>query len=151
MTTIRDGYDLLNDPLLNKGTAFSDCERDTFAVPLLLGDGAPVRVDQTNNSYVFPGIGLAAVATGARRISDGMLMAAARTLAEISPARRDPRANLLPPVTDLREVSWRVARSVAVQAWNEGLTALGDAAAVSGAIQSKMWMPAYRELVPAHG
>ena len=120
-------------------------------VPPLLRDGAPVRVDQTNNSYVFPGIGLAAVATGARRISDGMLMAAARTLAEISPARHDPSANLLPPVTDLREVSWRVARSVAVQARNEGLTALGDAAAVSGAIQSKMWMPAYRELVPAHG
>lgn len=120
-------------------------------VPPLLRDGAPVRVDQTNNSYVFPGIGLAAVATGARLISDGMLMAAARTLAEISPARRDPSANLLPPVTDLREVSWRVARSVAVQARKEGLTALGDAAAVSGAIQSKMWMPAYRELVPTHG
>jgi malate dehydrogenase (oxaloacetate-decarboxylating) len=120
-------------------------------VPLLLRDGAPVRVDQTNNSYVFPGIGLAAVATRARRISDGMLMAAARTLAEISPARRDPRANLLPPVTDLREVSWRVARSVATQAWNEGLTGLGDVAAVSGAIESRMWVPAYRELVPAHG
>ena len=78
-------------------------------------------------------------------------MAAARALAALSPARHDPSANLLPPVTDLREVSWRVARSVAVQARNEGLTALGDAAAVSGAIQSKMWMPAYRELVPTHG
>ena len=42
--------------------------------PSLLKNGAYVRVDQTNNSYVFPGIGLAAIAVRARRISDGMLM-----------------------------------------------------------------------------
>lgn len=115
-------------------------------VPPLLWEGASVRVDQTNNSYVFPGIGLAAVATRAPRVSDGMLMAAARTLAEISPARHDPRANLLPPVTDLREVSCRVARSVAMRALNEGLIELVDTDAVVGAIESKMWMPFYREI-----
>ena len=82
--------------------------------PPLLKNGAYVRVDQTNNSYVFPGIGLAAIAVHARRISEGMLMAAARALADMSPARLNPHANLLPPVSELRDVSLRVAQAVAL-------------------------------------
>jgi len=65
---------------------------------------------------VFPGIGLGALAVLARRISDGMFMAAARAVAEASPTRLDPTANLLPPVSELREVSYRVAVAVAAQA-----------------------------------
>src|ERR671911_1113269 len=84
--------------------------------PPLLKNGAYVRVDQTNNSYVFPGIGLAAIAVHARRISDGMLLAAAHALADTSPARLNPHANLLPPVSELRDVSLRVAQAVAMQA-----------------------------------
>ena len=57
--------------------------------------GKEFRVDQTNNAYVYPGIGLGAIATDARRISDGMFLAAARTIADLSPAKRDPEANLL--------------------------------------------------------
>src|SRR3954467_7037963 len=87
--------------------------------PPLLKNGAYVRVDQTNNSYVFPGIGLAAIAVHARRISDGMLMAAARALADVSPARQNPNGNLLPPVPELRDVSLRVAQAVALQAREE--------------------------------
>jgi malate dehydrogenase (oxaloacetate-decarboxylating) len=58
--------------------------------PSLLKDGSYIRVDQTNNSYVFPGIGLGAVAVQARRISDGMLMAAAQALAGLSPSKQNP-------------------------------------------------------------
>ena len=61
------------------------------------------RIDQTNNSYVFPGLGLGAISVRARRISDGMLLAAARALAEASPSKRDSNANLLPPLTELRQ------------------------------------------------
>ncbi len=50
------------------------------------------RIDQTNNSYVFPGIGLGAMSVKARRISDGMLMAAARALASVSPTSSDKMA-----------------------------------------------------------
>src|SRR3954452_22013946 len=112
--------------------------------PPLLKNGAYVRVDQTNNSYVFPGIGLAAIAVQARRISDGMLMAAARALADISPARLNPNANLLPPVSELRDVSLRVAQAVAMQARREGLTEPMDAGDMYRKIQDKMWTPAYR-------
>ena len=49
--------------------------------------GRDVRVDQTNNAYVYPGIGLGAIAVQARAISDAMFLTAARTVAELSPAR----------------------------------------------------------------
>src|SRR3954453_23725358 len=95
--------------------------------PPLLKNGAYVRVDQTNNSYVFPGIGLAAIAVHARRISDGMLMAAARALADVSPARLNPHAPLPPLVSELRDVSLRVAQAVAMQARKDGLAEPMDA------------------------
>src|SRR5215207_1939242 len=112
--------------------------------PPLLKNGAYVRVDQTNNSYVFPGIGLAAIAVHARRISDGMLMAAARALADVSPARLNPNANLLPPVSELRDVSLRVAQAVAMQARKDGLTEQMDAGDMYQKIRDRMWTPVYR-------
>ncbi|ACA15766.1 Malate dehydrogenase (oxaloacetate-decarboxylating) (NADP(+)) [Methylobacterium sp. 4-46] len=112
--------------------------------PALLKNGMYVRVDQTNNSYVFPGIGLGAIAVRARRVSDAMLMAAARALADISPARLNPNANLLPNVSDLRDVSLRVAQAVALQARNDGLTEAMDAGDMYQKIRNKMWAPLYR-------
>jgi malate dehydrogenase (oxaloacetate-decarboxylating) len=110
----------------------------------LLKNGAYVRVDQTNNSYVFPGIGLAAIAVRAQRISDGMLMAAARALADLSPARLNPNANLLPPVSELRDVSLRLAQMVAMQTREEGLTEPMDAGDMYRKVRGKMWTPVYR-------
>jgi malate dehydrogenase (oxaloacetate-decarboxylating) len=108
-------------------------------------DGRTVKIDQTNNSYIFPGVGLGVLASGARRISDAMFMAAARALAEASPARGDPSANLLPPVTALREVAVAVAVAVARQAEREGLAPpQGDDAALAARIAAKMWTPRYR-------
>jgi malate dehydrogenase (oxaloacetate-decarboxylating) len=112
--------------------------------PPVLRNGSFVRVDQTNNSYVFPGIGLAAIAVGARRISDAMLMAAARALSDLSPARRDPKSNLLPPVTEARDISVRVAVAVAMQACKEGLTGPMSPGEIFQRIQSKIWTPVYR-------
>jgi malate dehydrogenase (oxaloacetate-decarboxylating) len=92
---------------------------------------------------VYPGIGLGAIAVEAPLISDGMFLAAARTIAEMSPAKRDPRANLLPPLTELRAVSLRVAIAVATQAIREGLTAAVAEADIAAAVHSLMWEPAY--------
>jgi malate dehydrogenase (oxaloacetate-decarboxylating) len=112
--------------------------------PPVLINGVYRRVDQTNNAYVFPGIGLGALAVLARRISDGMFMAAARALAEASPAQIDPTANLLPPVTELREVSYRVAVAVATQAQAEGLAQMTIGDGLEMRIRLKMWTPVYR-------
>src|SRR5712671_5270171 len=65
--------------------------------PPVVRNGKPVTVDQTNNAYVFPGVGLGVLAVDARRVSDGMFKAAARALADLSPTKLDPNANLLPP------------------------------------------------------
>jgi malate dehydrogenase (oxaloacetate-decarboxylating) len=77
--------------------------------PPVVKNGVQRRIDQTNNSYVFPGIGLGAISVWARRISDGMLLAAARALAEASPSKRDSNANLLPrsPSCATFPIAWR--------------------------------------------
>jgi malate dehydrogenase (oxaloacetate-decarboxylating) len=115
----------------------------------VIGTGSPfppvngVRIDQTNNVYVYPGIGLAAIAAKARRISDGMFLAAAHALAELSPARRDKRANLLPPIRESRNVAYHVALAVARAAEAEGLAARSSGDALAAAIKTKMWEPVY--------
>jgi malate dehydrogenase (oxaloacetate-decarboxylating) len=111
--------------------------------PPLLRNGRSVAVDQTNNSYIFPGVGLGAIAVQARRITDTMFMAAAKALAERSPARRDSNGNLLPPVTALRDIAVAVARAVASQAVNEGLAPPMAEREIDAAIAAKMWEPKY--------
>ncbi len=111
--------------------------------PPLQRDGAKFSVDQTNNSYIFPGVGLGAIAVRARRVTDTMFMAAAKALAAASPARDDPRRNLLPPVTALREVAAAVALDVALQAHREGLTEGVDTDQIEGLIRARMWTPHY--------
>lgn len=111
--------------------------------PPLMRNGKPFSVDQTNNSYIFPGVGLGAIAARARRVTDTMFMAAAKALAALSPARNDPAKNLLPPVTALREVSIAVAIAVARQAHKEGLTEGVSTDEIEAAIHAKMWTPQY--------
>jgi malate dehydrogenase (oxaloacetate-decarboxylating) len=111
--------------------------------PPIRRHGRDVRVDQTNNAYVYPGIGLGAIAVGARAISDAMFLAAARTIAELSPARSDPAANLLPPLVELRQISFHVAFAVAKQAVAEGLAAPMDSEQITAAVRAKMWEPVY--------
>jgi malate dehydrogenase (oxaloacetate-decarboxylating) len=111
--------------------------------PALFRNGKPFAVDQTNNSYIFPGVGLGAIASRARRVTDTMFMAAAKALAALSPARNDPTKNLLPPVTELRKVSIAVAIAVARQAHKEGLTEGISADEIEAAIHAKMWTPQY--------
>ncbi|HEX3939607.1 MAG TPA: NAD-dependent malic enzyme [Xanthobacteraceae bacterium] len=119
--------------------------------PPLMRNGKSFRVDQTNNAYVYPGIGLGTIVADARRISDGMFLAAARTIAEFSPAAQDPNANLLPPLVDIRRLSFHVAIAVAKQAQAEGLADPLADEILAAAVRRKMWEPlyaAYRRVSP---
>jgi len=120
--------------IIGTGSPFAPVQRD----------GKSIKIDQTNNAYIFPGVGLGVIAAKARRISDTMFMAAALALAEASPTRQDKNASLLPPVSALREVSFKVALAVALRAQEEGLAAKMERGALEAAIRAKMWTPAYR-------
>jgi malate dehydrogenase (oxaloacetate-decarboxylating) len=111
--------------------------------PPLKRGGKDVRIDQNNNAYVYPGIGLGAIAVQARRISDGMFLAAANAIAAQSPAKRDPNANLLPPLLDIRKLSFAVAFAVARQAQREGCAEALSEEETAAAISAKMWEPVY--------
>jgi len=123
--------------VIGTGSPFPPVERD----------GRALRVDQTNNAYVYPGIGLGAIAAKASRISDGMFLAAARTIAEMSPAKHDPQANLLPPLVRSRELSFHVAMAVAKQAQADGLAAVVSDEALTAAVMAKMWEPVYADYI----
>ena len=119
----------------------------------LIGTGSPfapvawqgrtVRIDQTNNSYVFPGVGLGVLAAGARRVTDTMFMAAAKAVAAMSPTVQDKTGSLLPPVDQLREVSMAVAKAVALQAQADGVAETCNEAEVDRRIKVFVWEPAY--------
>ena len=97
----------------------------------LVGTGSPfapvevngklIRIAQINNSYIFPGLALGILVSRARRVTDGMIMAAARTLASLSPPRGDKSAALLPPIADSRKVGLVVGEAVALKAIADGV------------------------------
>lgn len=99
---------------------------------------------QSNNSYIFPGLGLAVLAMGIPRVSDAMLIASAQALADLSPARSQAGAKLLPELTEMRKVSLHVAMAVARQARSEGQIGKVDDAQIEARIKAHMWQPAYK-------
>ena len=84
-------------------------------------EGRLIPIAQCNNVFIFPAVGLGVVASGARRVTDGMMLAAARELGENSPVRKNPSGSLLPPVHDLRAVAVKIATAVGLEAQRAGL------------------------------
>ena len=119
----------------------------------LIGTGSPfaavkwndreVPIDQTNNAYIFPGMGLGILSVDARRVTDRMFMAAAKSLAELSPAHSGKSGRLLPPVSELRSVSWAVAKAVAIQAIKDGVACEFDEQILESRISGTIWEPMY--------
>ena len=106
-------------------------------------NGRQVPIDQTNNSYIFPGMGLGILSVSARRVTDAMFMAAAKCLAGLSPALKSKSGRLLPPVSDLRSVSFAVARAVARQAIADGVAGPLDEQTLEISIRANVWEPVY--------
>ncbi|MGC1547530.1 MAG: malic enzyme-like NAD(P)-binding protein, partial [Rhodanobacter sp.] len=107
-------------------------------------DGKTIKTDQTNNSYIFPGVGLGVIAIGARRVTDAMFMAAGRALAALSPTTTDKHGHLLPPVDQLRSVSVAVAMAVAKQAQADGVADPCGDDILAKRIADRVWAPQYR-------
>ncbi|MFP1742417.1 NAD-dependent malic enzyme [Lonsdalea quercina] len=101
-------------------------------------------IAQCNNSYIFPGIGLGVLASGARRITDGMLMAASRALADCSPLANEGKGGLLPEIEKIQEVSHHIALEVAKMAQEDGVAEVTSEEALIKAIEHNFWHPQYR-------
>lgn len=107
-------------------------------------DGKTYPIAQCNNAYIFPGIGLGVVASGARRVTDAMLMSASRALAREAPLVKEGKGSLLPPLAQIRELSKAIAFDVAAQAQQEGVALRTDGIKLRQAIERSSWTPEYR-------
>jgi len=101
-------------------------------------------IAQCNNAYIFPGVGLGVIASRASRVTDAMLMAASRALAENSPLGVDGEGALLPPLKRVRELSRSIAFAVAKQAQQDGVALQSTDDSIRQRIQRNFWYPRYR-------
>jgi malate dehydrogenase (oxaloacetate-decarboxylating) len=106
-------------------------------------DGIRHEVGQANNVYVFPGLGLGTMVSEASAVSDGMVLAAARALADRVPGERLDAGALYPPIGQLRDVSRHVGLAVAREAMRTGLAAERDDAELEAELEAAMWWPRY--------
>ena len=107
-------------------------------------EGTTFTIGQGNNALLYPGLGLGVIVSGASRVTDGMLLAAAQAVAsQVDPT--EPGASLLPPVENLRASSATVAVAVARQAEADGVATASHDNLVQ-AVQDAMWQPVYGEL-----
>jgi malate dehydrogenase (oxaloacetate-decarboxylating) len=116
--------------------------------------GRMIPIGQCNNVYIFPAIGLGVVAARATRVTDGMILTAARALAENSPACNDSAACLLPDLEDLRKVAVEIAVAVGREAQRVGVAPATTPEELRGRVIANQWTPAYSDLDtarPANG
>jgi malate dehydrogenase (oxaloacetate-decarboxylating)(NADP+) len=111
---------------------------------------APVTLDgrthvsgQCNNAYIFPGVGMAVVATGARRVTDEMFSAAARTLAGLVSEEDLAQGCLMPPMSKINDVSARIAAAVAELVYARDLATEPRPADLLADIRRKQYRPVY--------
>ncbi len=100
-------------------------------------------ISQCNNSYIFPGLGLALISAEIRFVSDGMLLAAARALSQLSPALLHPHDPLFPPQSHSTKIAKHVAFAVIHEAQKEGLAPSGSNENIHKMIEDNFWDARY--------
>jgi malate dehydrogenase (oxaloacetate-decarboxylating)(NADP+) len=106
-------------------------------------DGMTYVPRQGNNSYIFPGVGLGAIASGTRLVTDEMFMAAAHTLANLVSEEDLKQGSLYPALPRIREVSAHIAAAVAEIAYNRGFATGQAPEDLLAYVQSQMYDPHY--------
>jgi malic enzyme len=125
--------------LVATGSPFDDVEVD----------GRHQEIGQANNVFVFPGLGLGAIAAEARAITDRMFLRAARTLADSVTDARLAAGSIYPPVGGLRAITRAIATGVAREAIDAGLAGVSPDTDVGALIDAAMWWPDYVPYRPA--
>ena len=106
-------------------------------------NGKTHQPGQGNNAYVFPGIGLGAIACNAKNINDGMFLAAAESLAHQVSQKNLDAGTLYPPLSEIRDVSLNIAVAVAEKAYESGLAQSPRPDDLAGHIKTMMYNPEY--------
>jgi malate dehydrogenase (oxaloacetate-decarboxylating) len=111
--------------------------------------GQIYEIGQGNNAFIFPGLGFGAVLAKAREVTDGMVTAAARALADYTAENHLASGLIYPPVVELREVAARVAARVIAQAIEDGVAGADPAHLTDplGYVRTKMWQAKYLPFV----
>jgi malate dehydrogenase (oxaloacetate-decarboxylating)(NADP+) len=108
-------------------------------------DGRRFEPSQTNNAYVFPGLGLAITALEARRVTDGMLLAAADALLNQVDDGSLARGAVLPPLERIREVSLEIAAAASRVIMEEGHAGRELPLDLESYLRDEMYQPVYPE------
>ena len=106
-------------------------------------EGRTHRIGQGNNAFVFPGLGLGCIASGAKNITDEMFTAAAYRLSELMPADAAQSHCVYPKVKDLQKVSIEIAESVFEKAVSQGVAEAPVGKTPHEIIRSGIWKPVY--------
>jgi malic enzyme len=116
--------------------------------PVVVG-GTSRTISQANNVYIFPGVGLAAIAGRLKSIPDEAFIVAATTLAALTAQSAPAGGALYPPLADLRSISRSIAIAVIEAGAAAGWASTADGARAADLVDGAMWSPNYRAYVPA--
>jgi malate dehydrogenase (oxaloacetate-decarboxylating) len=101
-------------------------------------------IGQGNNAMIFPGVGLGAIAVEARRLTDGAFTAAERAVVACTSITGRPGEPIYPPLSRLRDVSFRVAVAVGMELVSSGAAPTVRAEEVEARVRDLVWEPVYR-------
>jgi malate dehydrogenase (oxaloacetate-decarboxylating)(NADP+) len=102
---------------------------------------------QGNNAYIFPGVGLGVITSGARFVTDEMFFAAARVLAELVSEDDLVQGRIYPALSSIRDVSAHIAMAVANIAYRRGLATEPEPEDLERSIRDGMYLPEYLSYV----
>lgn len=109
-------------------------------------EGKTYKIAQCNNVYIFPAMGLGALASEASRVTDGMFLQAAETLASLSPALKDPTASLFPDIDEMRLLTRKIAIAVAGRACKDNVSSI-DPQTIESKVDAVIWKPSYPKFI----
>jgi malate dehydrogenase (oxaloacetate-decarboxylating) len=112
-------------------------------------NGVTHVVGQANNVFIFPGLGLGAIVSEVREVTDELFLVAARTLAAHVSDERLASGSLYPPAGDLRKVSQAIATEVARHAREAGTGRAYRDDQLEAAVDAAVWFPEYVPYTPA--